>query len=138
MAILAVFHNFFRYYQNDKNIALFAKFFCAIFCCICNGIFGLPYTLYIKNPCPPNKDKKTKSVYLSAVEIRLISHFKAPLTHCRNSRIILRPPLETFLGPLKCEIDGIPILPNFQKLGNFGLFCANCTINCIIVVIQSS
>lgn len=43
MAILGVFRNFFGYCQNDKNNALFAKFFCALFCCICNGI----YTLYI-------------------------------------------------------------------------------------------
>ena len=98
--------------------------------------FRPPYTLYIEIQCPPHKDKKTKSVYLSAVEIRLISHFKALLTHCKNSRIILRPPLETLLGPLKSQIDGLPFLPYFQKLGNFGFFCAICTINCIIVVIQ--
>ena len=98
--------------------------------------FGLPHTLYIEIQCPPQKDKKTKSVYLSAVEIRPIWRFKAPLSHCKNSRMILRLTLETFLGPLKCEIDGLLILPYFQKLGNFGLFCAICTINCIIVVIQ--
>ena len=100
--------------------------------------FWPSYTLYIEIQCPPHKDKKTKSVYLSAVEIRLISHFKGPLTHCKNSRMILRPPLETLLGPLKCEIDGLLILPYFQKLGNSGLFCAICTNHCIIVLIQSS
>lgn len=116
--------------------------FCKIF--LCNillhmqHIFGLPYTLYIENPCPPHKDKKTKSVYLSVVEIWPIWRFKALLTHCKFCRIILRPPLETLLGPLKSQIDGLLILPYFQKLGNFGLLCAICTINCIIVVIQSS
>ena len=100
--------------------------------------FWPSYTLYIENPCPPHKDKKTKSVYLSAVEIRLISHFKALLSHCKKSRMILRLTLETLLGPLKSQIDGLLILPYFQKLGNFGLLCAICTINCIIVVIQSS
>ena len=100
--------------------------------------FRPPYTLYIEIQCPPHKDKKTKSVYLCAVEIRLISHFKALLAHCKNSRMILRPPLETLLDPLKSQIDGLLILPYFQKLGNFGLLCAICTINCIIVVIQSS
>ena len=116
--------------------------FCKIF--LCNILlhmqrdFQPPYTLYIEIQCPPHKDKKTKSVYLSAVEIRPIWRFKAPLSHCRNSRMILRLTLETLLGPLKSQIDGLLILPNFQKLGNFGLFCAICTINCIIVVIQSS
>ena len=116
--------------------------FCKIF--LCNillhmqHVFGPSYTLYIENPCPPHKDKKTKSVYLSAVEIRPIWRFKAPLSHCRNSRMILRLTLETLLGPLKSQIDGLLILPYFQKLGNFGLLCAICTINCIIVVIQSS
>ena len=116
--------------------------FCKIF--LCNillhmqHVFGPSYTLYIENPCPPHKDKKTKSVYLSAVEIRPIWRFKAPLSHCRNSRMILRLTLETLLGPLKSQIDGLPFLPYFQKLGNFGLLCAICTINCIIVVIQSS
>ena len=116
--------------------------FCKIF--LCNillhmqHVSGLPYTLYIEIQCPPHKDKKTKSVYLSAVEIRPIFDFKALLSHCKNSRIILRLPLETLLGPLKSKIDGLLILPYFQKLGNSGLLCAICTINCIIVVIQSS
>ena len=98
----------------------------------------LVYIIYRKSVSAPQrqKDKKTKSVYLSAVEIRLIWRFKALLSHCRKGRMILRLTLETFLGPLKCEIDGLLILPNFQKLGNFGLLCAICTINCIIVVIQ--
>ena len=47
MAILAVFRNFFGYCQNDKNTALFAKIFCAIFCCICNGIYTLYITIYV-------------------------------------------------------------------------------------------
>ena len=116
--------------------------FCKIF--LCNILshmqrdFRPPYTLYIEIQCPPHKDKKTKSVYLSAVEIRPIWRFKALLSHCKNSRIILRLPLETLLGPLKSQIDGLLILPYFQKLGNSGLFYAICTINCIIVVIQSS
>ena len=98
--------------------------------------FRPSYTLYIEIQCPPHKDKKTKSVYLSAVEIRPIWRFKAPLSHCKKGRMILRPPLEMLLSPLKSQIDGLLILPYFQKLGNFGLFCAMCTINCIIVVIQ--
>ena len=116
--------------------------FCKNFLCIIllhmQRDFRPPYTLYIEIQCPPHKDKKTKSVYLSAVEIRPIWRFKAPLSHCRNSRMILRLTLETLLGPLKSQIDGLLILPYFQKLGNFGLLCAICTINCIIVVIQSS
>ena len=118
-----------------KNCPFCKSFLCNILLDMQHD-FRPPYTLYIENPCPPHKDKKTKSVYLSAVEIRLISHFKALLSHCKNSRIILRLPLEMLLVPLKCEIDGLLILPYFQKLGNFDLFCAICTINCIIVVIQ--
>ena len=135
MAILGVFHNFFRYYQNAEKLPFLQNFLCNILLHM-QHVFGPSYTLYIEIQCPPHKDKKTKSVYLSAVEIRLISHFKALLTHCKNSRMILRPPLETLLGPLKSQIDSLPILPYFQKLGNFGLLCAMCTINCIIVVIQ--
>ena len=137
MAILGVFRNFFGYYQNAEKLPFLQKFFVQYFVAYATR-FRPPYTLYIEIQCPPHKDKKTKSVYLSAVEIRLISHFKAPLTHCKNSRMILRPPLETLLGPLKCEIDGLLILPYFQKLGNSGLFCAICTNHCIIVLIQSS
>ena len=120
-----------------KNCPFCKNFLCNILLHM-QHVSGLPYTLYIENPCPPHKDKKTKSVYLSAIEIRPIWRFKAPLSHCRKGRMILRPPLETFLGPLKSQIDGLLILPYFQKLGNSGLFCAICTINCIIVVIQSS
>ena len=137
MAILPVFHNFFRYYQNAEKVPFLQKFFVQYFVAYATG-FSAPYTLYIEIQCPHHKDKKTKSVYLSAVEIRPIWRFKAPLSHCKNSRIILRLPLETLLGPLKSQIDGLPFLPYFQKLGNFGLLCAICTINCIIVVIQSS
>ena len=120
-----------------KNCPFCKNFLCNILLHM-QHVSGPSYTLYIEIQCPPRKDKKTKSVYLSAVEIRPIWRFKAPLSHCKNSRMILCPPLKTFLGPLKCEIDGLLILPYFQKLGNFGLLCAICTINCIIVVIQSS
>ena len=81
--------------------------------------FWPSYTLYIEIQCPPHKDKKTKSVYLSAVEIRLISHFKALLTHCKNSRMILRPPLETFLGPLKIANRQPPDFALFPKIREF-------------------
>ena len=137
MVILAVFRNFFGYYQNAEKMPILQNFFVKYFVAYATG-FLAPYTLYIEIQCPPHKDKKTKIVYLSAVEIRLISYFKALLTHFKNSRMILRPPLETLLSPLKSQIDSLPILPYFQKLGNFGLLCAMCTINCIIVVIQSS
>ena len=135
MAILAVFHNFFGYYQNAEKLPFLQNFLCNILLHMQRD-FCPSYTLYIEIQCPPHKDKKTKIIYLSAVEIRLISHFKALLSHCRNSCMILRPPLETLLGPLKSQIDSLPFLPYFQKLGNSGLFCAMCTINCIIVVIQ--
>ena len=120
-----------------KKCPLCKKFLCNILLHMQRD-FRPSYTLYIEIQCPPHKDKKTKSVYLSAVEIRPIWRFKAPLSHCRNSRMILRLTLETLLSPLKSQIDGLLILPYFQKLGNFGLLCAICTINCIIVVIQSS
>ena len=120
-----------------KNCPFCKNFLCKILLHMQHD-FRPPYTLYIEIQCPPHKDKKTKSVYLSAIEIRLISHFKALLSHCKKGRMILRPPLETLLSPLKSQIDGLLILPYFQKLGNSGLFYAICTINCIIVVIQSS
>ena len=48
MAILPVFHNFFRYYQNAEKVSFFAKIFCAIFCCICNGIYTLYIAIYVR------------------------------------------------------------------------------------------
>ena len=131
MAILLVFHNFFRYYQNAEKVPFLQKFFVQYFVAYATG-----FTHYIQQFV--SAICKQNALILSAIEIRPIFDFKALFSHCKNSRIILRLPLETLLGPLKSQIDGLLILPYFQKLGNFGLFCANCTNHCIIVVIQSS
>ena len=72
MAILAVFHNFFGYYQNAEKLPFLQNFFVQYFVAYATVFRPPVYIIYIKSMSPPQRQKDKKCLF---VRHRNIAYF---------------------------------------------------------------
>ena len=64
MAILAVFHNFFGYYQNAEKLPFLQKFFVQYFVAYATGFLAPVYIIYKNSMSAPQRQKDKKCVFV--------------------------------------------------------------------------
>ena len=64
MAILAVFHNFFGYYQNAEKPPFLQKFFVQYFVAYATHFRPPVYIIYIKSMSAPERQKDKKCLFV--------------------------------------------------------------------------
>ena len=64
MAILAVFHNFFGYYQNAEKMPFLQKFFVQYFVAYATGFWPLVYIIYKNSMSALQRQKDKKCLFV--------------------------------------------------------------------------
>ena len=64
MAILPVFHNFFRYYQNAEKLPFLQKFFVQYFVAYATHFRPPVYIIYRKSVSAPQRQKDKKCLFV--------------------------------------------------------------------------
>ena len=64
MAILAVFRNFFRYYQNAEKLPFLQKFFVQYFVAYATGFSAPVYIIYRNSMSAPQRQKDKKCLFV--------------------------------------------------------------------------